>query len=873
MKNLTKRLLLSAFMLNNFNFILFAEANNEVELEEIVVYGIRSSINDSLTTKQNSSAILDAISSEEIGKFPDKNVAESLSRIPGIVISRDFGEGQGLTVRGIQSSYNITQLNGQSLGTAQWYSLSQSERNFNYEILSSEMISKLEVYKSSQADLDEGALGATIILHTQTPLDLPTNTFSASLGMHNGSMSSKKDPSGSFIYSWKNEEETFGILVAASLQNRTVHREGTEVFGFLDPSDASLNDTFSAPLHSTQRGIIPFAMGSALFKQDRERIGTNITAQWKPTENLTTTLNYFTSKLNANNQNQNFYSFVSRGLNNTSTPLSGTVQNGIVTSLDVDPSSAVFDNIYRDGSKMQTDALNLKVAHENDNGLLVAQIGQTTGKGTNVDDIYQFTPYNLKESSNFGFHGSTAGARIDYTSNDWILDPSDEMALSKAKHIRTKTQDKEKYAQLDYSYYLTNNFFNELKFGLKYRDRSYMQNRNATSLYNGILGTAGDFKDGTYTVNHTTSHGSVTTFDLDENKMNHAFTNLPDCQNTSAGTLCKENKMFRHASFNIEEKITSFYGMANFENDSYYGNIGVRFVTTDTTSNAYDLNVQTLTPTSEKSNYSDWLPSFNLAYRAKKDLLVRFSASKIITRPAIYQLSSAVTLNSALSSGSGGNPELNPLSAYQYEVSTEWYYKKKSLLSLALFYKDINSFIYNSVAPEIINGTYFQHISRPRNGSSIALKGVELNLNHALTDNMGISSNYTYTDIGSITVKDILNNIPTYQKIKFPLSSKHAYNFSLYYENATWSSRLSYNYRSKFFKYASRAGEYWGKAQEQVDAKIIYHLDPKWSFSIEALNLSNENIEETYVSPSGKEITSNQWSNGRSFYMGLDYKF
>ncbi len=148
----------------------------EDNVELIQVRGIQGSLRQAAFQKQTSDVIQDSIVAEDIGKFPDKNVAETLARVPGITIDRDFGEGQGVTIRGVQPDQNLTLVNGQAVGTGQWFVLSDATRNFNFEILASEMIAGLEVYKSSQADIDEGALGGTVILKTRKPFDLDANS-------------------------------------------------------------------------------------------------------------------------------------------------------------------------------------------------------------------------------------------------------------------------------------------------------------------------------------------------------------------------------------------------------------------------------------------------------------------------------------------------------------------------------------------------------------------------------------------------------------------------------------------------------------------------------------------------------------------------
>ncbi len=147
-----------------------AELKSTDEVEVIQVRGIRGSVVKSLNTKRYSNAIVDAVTAEDIGKFPDQNVAESLQRITGVSISRNFGEGERVSIRGTAESQNRTLLNGQAVGSADWWISTQPNRGFNYTLLPAELVSSLEVYKTPQADHNEGSLGGSVNIKTQRPL-------------------------------------------------------------------------------------------------------------------------------------------------------------------------------------------------------------------------------------------------------------------------------------------------------------------------------------------------------------------------------------------------------------------------------------------------------------------------------------------------------------------------------------------------------------------------------------------------------------------------------------------------------------------------------------------------------------------------------
>jgi len=193
----------------------------DAALEEITVTGIRASLQDALSTKRDANAIVDAISAEDVGKFPDKNVAESLSRVPGLAVSREFGEGEKISIRGAGPDLNRTLLNGQTVATADWFILDDPARSFNYTLLPSTLISGLEVYKSPMASIDEGSIGGTVIVKTRRPLDLEANAVNIAVESQYSDKSGENDPQVAAQYSWKNESETFGVLVSAVKQDRS----------------------------------------------------------------------------------------------------------------------------------------------------------------------------------------------------------------------------------------------------------------------------------------------------------------------------------------------------------------------------------------------------------------------------------------------------------------------------------------------------------------------------------------------------------------------------------------------------------------------------------------------------------------------------
>src|SRR5688500_9754656 len=211
-----------------------AQSTQSNEIEEVVVTGIRASLHESLETKREAVGVVDALTAEDVGKFPDKNLAEALQRVPGIVVNREFGEGERINLRGTGSNLTRTLLNGHSLATADWFILDQlnTTRSFNYLMLPADVIGQVQVAKSPQADFEEGGIGGTIDVITRKPLELESMQTFLSGQMAYTDLADEYDPQFSGLFNWKNADSTFGAMIAGIYQERNIRRDGVEVLTY-----------------------------------------------------------------------------------------------------------------------------------------------------------------------------------------------------------------------------------------------------------------------------------------------------------------------------------------------------------------------------------------------------------------------------------------------------------------------------------------------------------------------------------------------------------------------------------------------------------------------------------------------------------------
>jgi len=828
-------------------------------VETITVTGIRKSMAESLYLKKDANSIVDAISAEDVGKFPDKNVADSLQRIPGISVDRSFGEGRDVFVRGTGNGLNRTLMNGQNVASAYWWANDNASRGFNYSMLASELVSKLEVFKSPQANLDEGSIGGAVIVHTRRPMELDPLVMQGSIEGVYSELPGVIDPQASGLFSWTNEDSNFGVLASYSSQKRELRRDGLEAF----PDNPMYtvtdeNDNVTKDVYAVWGG------GSTIFRQERERTTANLTLQWQPSTEWDIVLNTVISDMKMDNSNQNYLFLVGGaavdGNINVTKPgfiptadgkqalVSGTLNNnGSV--------NAALDAIWRE-STIKTAVYDLDMTYIEDDWSLHTQIGFTEASGGSDRD------------QNYWFDATTS-TKINLASdiNEFSfpdIDPKDASALTLNPNFLVrdwvrKMDDEEFYAQADLTLDLGWEFVPQIEMGVKYRDHTIENNRRdafaatssdppryadlqAISLVqvssglspnlNGVAGTAGSL----------TSYAWVDK-DLVSSVVDPILNDLYQ-YNTNT-----------NAYFNINEKITAAYLKANFSTDDLRGNFGVRVVKTTQDSQAY---IGGVIDTVSRS-YTDVLPSLNVVYDVNSDLIIRGAIARAMARPAYVDISSNMLINATTQSASAGNPLLEPTYANQFEIGVEWYPSKTSLVAATYFNKALSTSIIKKAAIEQFNGQSL-NITRPYNADGAKIHGIELQWQQDLGLGFGMLTNYTFTDA---EVSDEVGDL------FLPGNSKDQLNASVFYEDDAYSARLSYNYRSKAYGNLTMGSQIVTDNYGQWDATFGWDVSEHINLFFSAVNLTNEVIytSTTDGTPVGF------YENGSRFSAGARFKF
>lgn len=284
--------------------------DSEAQVDDIIVTGVRASLDAAMDIKRNSSGVVDAISAEDIGKFPDTNLAESLQRVSGVSINRVNGEGSEVTVRGFGGGFNLVTLNGRQMPTANVVAVggdqnvdfsTATSRSFDFSNLASEGVSRLEVYKTGRAAIPSGGIGATVNIVTRRPLDAAEEGVSGSVGVkavHDSSIDRGDDitPEVSGLFNWVDDSRTFGVSVFGSYQRRDSAAASATVNAWnivrrdvaLNPAGPYVNaqtQVSNAP-SSNQLVAIPNDSRYHFSESERERMNLQGVLQWNPTDSL-----------------------------------------------------------------------------------------------------------------------------------------------------------------------------------------------------------------------------------------------------------------------------------------------------------------------------------------------------------------------------------------------------------------------------------------------------------------------------------------------------------------------------------------------------------------------------------------------------------
>lgn len=890
-------------------------------VETVTVTGIRASLQQSLTQKRDAIGHVEVITSEDIGKMPDKNVADSLQRVPGVTISSagategGFDEADRVSMRGTNPSLTQTLINGHNVASGDWFVLDQSGtvgRSVSYTLIPSELVGSVVVHKSSEASIVEGGVAGNVDIITRKPLDFKNQfTAEATIGAVYAELPGKTDPQFSGLVNWKNDQKTFGILLQAFDEKRHLQREGQELLSWETIAPGSKVATSNPDLAGV---TYPGLIGSTLFTQERTRKGGEFDAQFKVSNDFSFDINGFISKLDAPNYNRNYMLWGDHILGGGAgqAPNPGyVVKNGVLTSATfpgvAGTTYGVYDEIDRPNESETSNFIALEGKLRINSDLkFTGKLGTSSGDGK--------TPTQNVSEQNFG-----SGAGASWAMNglgsaaSWMVGSTASAVAPSAATFGwvfgdqfIDVKDSENWAQIDGEYSIAQGMFTTLQFGARLSSHerksegvvgqgpgcsgspltwsgTYNCGASTASSYN--LGNLGGAPGGIYPSGFGSGLGG--TFPT------NVWYYTP-AQLAAYGALSNRSQTGSREDygneFHLKENDGALYVQSNFEGSGWSGNAGLRFVTTkensmfnqglpgNTPANAIPGEISAsafgpFLPVSRQHTYTDMLPSLNLKFDLTKDIVARLSAAKTMARPDYSALAGTVSTGlpgtaGQPGNGSGGNPDLKPIISNNYDATIEWYFAPHALLSASLFEMDLTSYVgygtnlesfVNPGGNGVIAGTVQQYyITQPVNISA-NVKGLELAYEQPIGKNFGVGANYTYVNAADESGGPVVG------------ASKNTGNLTAYYEDAHFNARIGYNFRSSFYSGLDRSTAFFQDSTATVSATLGYKYNDNLSFTLDMMNLNNPILK--YYGAAGENQPERFYENGRQYYLNAHLKY
>lgn len=715
--------------------------DEERMLEEVVVTGIRQSVTAAMEVKRDSDGVVEALMAEDMGKFPDTNLAESMQRITGVSIDRGNaggpqGEGQRITVRGIGPDYNLVLLNGRQMpaSTIQETTASNS-RAFDFSNLASESVAAVEVYKTGRADIPTGGIGATVNILTNRPLNIGERalSFGAKAVTDESAQSSSWTPEVSGIYSDVFADGKFGVAISAIYQEREFgynqagvnsgwqRFQGDEVnWGTIPLPGAPGSENITNRPDPTDIYSVPQNILYSINEVERDRLNGQLVLQWRPVESITATLDYTMSEQEIQTKRNDFSAWFNFGPS-VSSWTDGPVAAPIMYTEIIDPATSdIGSGGSKYGNKNENESLgfNLEWAATDQVTFAFDYHDSTAESG-------RASPYGTNSTvGGVGFYRGTTG--VDFSRDFPVmlletpgggLDPS--LMLTGGASFRNSHM-KSEVNQARLSGVFDMNDSMSLDFGVTDTE---VNNRSAFSNVQyddwGGNGSPDDFPDEVWQLRDIRSlfdnipgHDNPALFnqmfvwDFDEVV---GIAEATRGQSMAATDEFSTDRRTREESFSAYLQWRWAFDIGAMPSNL---RVGVRYEETDVTSSALvpiateirwvgtnEYSVIKGDPdfTNLTGTYDYWLPNLDFNIALTDGLVARASYSETIGRPGWGDIQGGQTINdlARINGGTGqqGDPGLLPLESNNYDLSLEWYYAEGSYASVGYFFKDVSNYV------------------------------------------------------------------------------------------------------------------------------------------------------------------------------------
>lgn len=886
------------------------------ETEIIEVRGIKGALGRAMDVKREAGGVVDSISAEDIGKFPDTNLAESLQRITGVSIDRSGGEGQLITVRGFGPQFNTVLVNGRQIASE------NASRAFSFDTIAAELVKTLDVHKTSTATMQSGGIGSTVNVETAKPFAIGGFKVAGSVkGIYDDNRE-ETTPQVSALISNTFEDDTFGVLFALSYSERKTRLNQAQMDGWLE--NVGVPNPMTESGQAYEGNIFsPRNYDHKVTQENRERTNANLVLQYAPADNLIITADALYTDFDVESSATSYgHWFTAPNIEGFDGAAGPTVdENGTVidlyqeVGLATDMHAKKFDRItdstmlglnfdwdYNDNLNMKFDFSHSEAEREPNNGRgdQLSLIGYANRVRFQVDDNILPLASEFAGANPNIYSGQQELDGVAYDPNvtpDGVSDHLDPANSRAHVMLRRGWAVKDTVDQFRWD-----GIWNEdsdtglvaVKFGAMYSSETKELNRydnegvgihctycgypdapNMDGFEQYVYNAGSDFLDDV-----SGSGRMPTSWLAHDGEANFRF--LEDYYASVNGDTISFDAVKRNKSFEVEEDTYSLYLELDFEGElagMYISSTaGVRYENSDIDVSGTDAPVTGLTILDEtemlaqygaaesindSSDYDVILPNVSVKLEINEDLIARVAASKTISRPTLESMSPVTVIGTTRQGGdltsTSGNPELEPFTSDNLDLSLEWYYAEASYMSGGYFRKNVSNFIVNSQedkvfqtddglltdpstgndtsAPDSEDGIAVFTNTLPNNGESATVDGWELALQHTFDSGFGVIANATFVDSDTDLDPADITQV-------FALTGlSDSYNAVAFYENGPIQARVAYNWRDKFVQSLTQSNgdgvtiveDYW-----QLDASASYDITEEISVFVEGINLTNE---------------------------------
>ena len=872
-----------------------SDSDDAAKLETVTVTGYARSLERALSNKRDADVVTDGISAEDVGKYPEQNIAESLQRVTGVQITRSLGDGQFLSVRGLDPKFTDTLFNGRQLPTA------SGTRAFDFQVLSSNFANQVDVYKSPTADLPESGLAATVNVQSIKPLDLGAERAALNVeGVYDEQARGGMKPHLSGLYMNTFMDGRLGWMVSVDYNKRNLNDQQFTSDGVLPDS------TYAGP--GTAYRVFGLHLND-LVGTDRRFSGMSM-VQFKVNDNFELRLDTLASRFEQRYnyyQGQNFYPGAG-ALGPSPTDSQTLDRNNIETTWS---GSNVFAWLQANSFDFVQDVQSTALS-----GIL------TVGDWKIENELSYGEATERTTQIYVSWATSAPGAHLWY---DTTKDPGGPISYgfyngfdpnNKSNYYffgvqgayREPTRDRVWNYRVDASRPLDSGWLKNLKFGANFEDRTLATTPN----WMGNSGAGYPTNMDQYLTLHHNSEffssydggaqapSSFLTVDLPKFfssfPLSQIVANNPPAQVVTATTVVEEKSEAAYARLDMGDS-----------DGRWKANLGLRAVRTEEASSGYvptpdahliyglvggsnSLSYSAASIRAQSHTYNNLLPSFNFSYLINDDLIARLAVAKVMQRPDMNLLAAAsnpnasagpppegTTWNGTLAKG---NPDLKPYLANQFDVSLEWYFNKRGILAADFFLKNVQNLVLTNYHTETANVTLGTNgsvrpielsVAQPENATTTQIKGLELGYQQAFDflpgfwSGFGVQANYTRIWYGSVVLNQGQPALP------LPGISKDTYNLGVYYDNGKFDIHAGYNYRSRWvYDPLSFFGDgIFVKGYGQLDLSANYKVNSKLSFNASVVNATQSALKQD----DRYGITRLYDLSGRRYYVGMRLNF